>query len=72
MLKKPIVVNKHKYHGVFKNFITDYYISRYKSIIIYKTYPKIIERCETQFLPYFLFSTLWKIEENKVVSKNTL
>ena len=43
MLKKPIVVNKHKYHGVFKKFITDYYISRYKSIIIHKAYPKIIE-----------------------------
>ena len=61
MLKKPILVNKHKYHGVFKNTITDYYISRYKSIIIHKTYPKIIEWCETQFLPYFF---IFNIMEN--------
>ena len=51
MLKKPILVTKPKYYGVFKNYITVNYISRYKSIIKHKTYPKIIEWCETQFLP---------------------
>ena len=50
MLTKLILVTKHKYNGVFENYITDYYISRYKSIIIHKIYPKIIELCETQIL----------------------
>ena len=43
MLTKLILVTKHKYNGVFENYITDYYIFRYKSIIIHKIYPKIIE-----------------------------
>ena len=61
MLKKPILVTKPKYYGVFKNYITVNYISRYKSIIKHKTYPKIIECCETQFLPYFY---IFNIMEN--------